>query len=184
MTLLCQHPCQEIDNKEHPVALMASSYVLTVMAARTCTQPRYMYAADVEVHHCLTGLSCITQSLVFTRHCATHKHWTNADWCYRVSHVADLFSPLHVRECNGTDKQSSRHICICTQKDMEKATREAVSNCSSEAAVCNGAHAGRQAAGPEGCNLLHMPGCLLSPSLHPCVAHTCTSIDKTTSVHC
>ena len=38
MTFLCKHPCQEVDNKKHPVALMAPPYVLTVVAARTCAQ--------------------------------------------------------------------------------------------------------------------------------------------------
>ena len=33
MAFLSQHASQEIDYKEHPVALMASSYVLTVVAS-------------------------------------------------------------------------------------------------------------------------------------------------------
>ena len=47
-------------------------------------------------------------------------------------------------------------------------TSEAVSHSSSETAVCNGAHRGRQATSPEGSHLLHMLACLLSPPLHPC----------------
>lgn len=38
MTLLCKHSCQEVHNKEHPVALMAPPNVLAVMAAGACTQ--------------------------------------------------------------------------------------------------------------------------------------------------
>lgn len=38
VTLLRQHPSQKVNNKEHPVALMAPAYVLTVVAARTCTE--------------------------------------------------------------------------------------------------------------------------------------------------
>lgn len=49
-------------------------------------------------------------------------------------------------------------------------THKTVSHSASEAAVCYGAHRGRQAACPEGSNLLHMPCCLLSPALHPCNA--------------
>lgn len=35
MAFLCQHASQEVDYKEYPVALMASSYVLTIVASRS-----------------------------------------------------------------------------------------------------------------------------------------------------
>ena len=36
MALLRQHACEEVDHKEHSVALMTSPNVLAVMAPRSC----------------------------------------------------------------------------------------------------------------------------------------------------
>ena len=55
VAFLCQHASQEVDYKEHPVALMASSYVLTVVASWSWTKSNRLTSTCIHVQILCAG---------------------------------------------------------------------------------------------------------------------------------